>query len=192
MTDCNTRHENGSGVKKPLLQELLSSLLEDRPAKLKGLKLVELALVQQDAEVLQQRGGLAWLSRNTLEATDVASSKQVVELACKELFTTGEVVANSQAQSQIRVLEHVVDDLAACQTGVAVKNFHRLRVAFHAPVVDGIVSHKCNCVKGDPLPEGDFLFAPLRDAYRQNDMPRLNEARCGCRGALPAARIDQL
>ncbi|TNN77349.1 hypothetical protein EYF80_012463 [Liparis tanakae] len=39
---------------------------------------------------------------------------------------------------------------------------------------------------------GDFLFAPLRDAYRQNDMPRLNEARCGCRDVLPAARIDQL
>lgn len=55
---------------QPLLQELLSSLLEDRPAKLKGLKLVELALVQQDAKVLQQRGGLARLSRNTLEAAD--------------------------------------------------------------------------------------------------------------------------
>ncbi|TNN74888.1 hypothetical protein EYF80_014988 [Liparis tanakae] len=40
--------------------------------------------------------------------------------------------------------------------------------------------------------QGDFLFAPLRDAYRQNDVPRLNEARCGCRGVLPAARIDQL
>ncbi|TNN87838.1 hypothetical protein EYF80_001802 [Liparis tanakae] len=39
---------------------------------------------------------------------------------------------------------------------------------------------------------GDFLFAPLRDAYRQNDMSRLNEARCGCRDTLPAAGIDQL
>ncbi|TNN63866.1 hypothetical protein EYF80_025925 [Liparis tanakae] len=27
---------------------------------------------------------------------------------------------------------------------------------------------------------------------RQNDMPRLNEVRCGCRDALPAERIDQL
>lgn len=55
---------------QPLLQKLLSSLLEDRPAKLQGFELVELALVQQDAKVLQQGGGLAWLSGNTLEATD--------------------------------------------------------------------------------------------------------------------------
>lgn len=55
---------------EPLLQKLLSSLLENRPAKLQGLKLVELALIQQDAKVLQQGGGLAWLSWNALETTD--------------------------------------------------------------------------------------------------------------------------
>ncbi|TNN40474.1 hypothetical protein EYF80_049352 [Liparis tanakae] len=37
----------------------------------------------------------------------------------------------------------------------------------------------------------DFLFAPLRDAYRQNDMPRLNGS-LRLPGVLPAARIDQL
>ncbi|TNN66598.1 hypothetical protein EYF80_023132 [Liparis tanakae] len=37
----------------------------------------------------------------------------------------------------------------------------------------------------------DFLFAPLRDAYRQNDMPRLNGS-LRLPGPLPAARIDQL
>lgn len=118
-------------------------MLEDRPAKLQGLKLVELALVQQYTKVLQQRGGLSWLSWYALEATDgvwgsqdtlrkkrkrsvqfscyfrellidsvlidylwcigsdlgslrvVASSKQVVELACKQLFSASEVVADS-------------------------------------------------------------------------------------------------
>ncbi|TNN65405.1 hypothetical protein EYF80_024345 [Liparis tanakae] len=39
--------------------------------------------------------------------------------------------------------------------------------------------------------EGDFFFAPLRDAYRQNDMPRLNGS-LRLPGVLPAARIDQL
>ncbi|TNN64310.1 hypothetical protein EYF80_025440 [Liparis tanakae] len=41
------------------------------------------------------------------------------------------------------------------------------------------------------LSSRDFLFAPLRDAYRQNDMPRLNGS-LRLPGALPAARIDQL
>ncbi|TNN84800.1 hypothetical protein EYF80_004845 [Liparis tanakae] len=36
------------------------------------------------------------------------------------------------------------------------------------------------------LTQGDFLFAPLRDAYRQNDMPRLNGS-LRLPGALPAA-----
>lgn len=55
---------------QPLLQKLLSSLLEDGPAQLQGLKLVELALVQKDAKVLEQGGGLAWLGWDALEATD--------------------------------------------------------------------------------------------------------------------------
>lgn len=29
-------------------------------------------------------------------------------------------------------------------------------------MVDGIVSHKCNCVKGDPLPEGDVVRHGVR------------------------------
>lgn len=61
---------------QPLLQKLLSALLEDRPAKLQGLELVELALVQQDTKVLQQGGGLAWLIRNALETTDGVWSSQ--------------------------------------------------------------------------------------------------------------------
>lgn len=39
----------------------------------------------------------------------VAGSKQVVELACKELFSSGQVVADGQAKSQIWILEHVRD-----------------------------------------------------------------------------------
>lgn len=39
----------------------------------------------------------------------VAGSEQVVELACKELFSSGQVVADSQAKSQIWILEHVRD-----------------------------------------------------------------------------------
>lgn len=39
----------------------------------------------------------------------VASGKQVVELACKELFAASEVVADSQAESQVWILQHVGD-----------------------------------------------------------------------------------
>lgn len=39
----------------------------------------------------------------------VASSKQVVELACKELFAASKVVADSQAESQVWILQHVGD-----------------------------------------------------------------------------------
>ena len=55
---------------EPLLQQLLASLLEHGPAQLQGLKLVELALVQEDAEVLEQGRGLAGLGRDTLELPD--------------------------------------------------------------------------------------------------------------------------
>lgn len=34
-----------------------------------------------------------------------------------------------------------------------VEHFNRLRVAFHAPVVDGVVGYECYSVEGDPLPE---------------------------------------
>ena len=55
---------------EPLLQQLLASLLQHGPAQLQGLKLVELALVQQDAKVLEEGGRLARLGRNTLEPPD--------------------------------------------------------------------------------------------------------------------------
>lgn len=61
---------------QPLLQQLLASLLQHGPAQLQRLKLVELALVQQDPEVLEQRRGLARLRRNTLEAPDGVWSAQ--------------------------------------------------------------------------------------------------------------------
>ena len=61
---------------EPLLQQLLASLLEHRSAQLQGLKLVELALVQEDAEVLEQGRGLALLGRDTLEAPDGVGGAQ--------------------------------------------------------------------------------------------------------------------
>lgn len=55
---------------QPFLQQLLATLLQDGPAQLQRLKLVELTLVQQNAEVLQQWGGLARLSWDALKLTD--------------------------------------------------------------------------------------------------------------------------
>lgn len=55
---------------QPLLQKLLAALLQDRPAQFQRLKLVELALVQKNTKVLQERGGLTGLGRDTLELTD--------------------------------------------------------------------------------------------------------------------------
>lgn len=55
---------------QPFFQQLLAALLEDRPAELQRLKLIELALVQQDSKVLQERRGLARLGRNALETPD--------------------------------------------------------------------------------------------------------------------------
>lgn len=45
-------------------------MLQDGSAQLQRLKLVELALVQQNTKVLQQWRGLAWLGRDTLKLTD--------------------------------------------------------------------------------------------------------------------------
>lgn len=55
---------------QPFLQQLLASLLQDGPAQLQGLELVELALVEQNTKVLQQRRGLTWLGWDTLKLTD--------------------------------------------------------------------------------------------------------------------------
>lgn len=55
---------------QPFLQELFAALLQDGPAKLQRLKLVQLALVQQNPKVLQQGRSLTRLGRNTLEPTD--------------------------------------------------------------------------------------------------------------------------
>lgn len=51
----------------------------------------------------------------------------------------------------------VVDDLTARQAGVPVEDLDRLRVALHAPVVDGAVRHQGNRVERDPLPEGHVV-----------------------------------
>ena len=55
---------------EPLLQQLLASLLEHGPAQLQRLKLVELALVQEDAKILEKGRGLAGLGRDPLELPD--------------------------------------------------------------------------------------------------------------------------
>lgn len=61
---------------QPFLQQLLAALLQDRPAQLQRLKLVELTLVQQNPKVLQQWGGLTWLSWDALELTNGLCSAQ--------------------------------------------------------------------------------------------------------------------
>lgn len=61
---------------QPFLQQLLAALLQDRPAQLQRLKLVELTLVQQNTKVLQQWGGLTWLSWDALELTNGLCSAQ--------------------------------------------------------------------------------------------------------------------
>lgn len=61
---------------QPFLQQLLAALLEHRPAELQRLKLIELALVQQNAKVLEQRGGLSRLSWDALKATDCVRGSQ--------------------------------------------------------------------------------------------------------------------
>lgn len=40
---------------------------------------------------------------------------------------------------------------------MSVKDFDRLRVSLHAPMIDGVIGHQSNRVKGDPLPESDII-----------------------------------
>ena len=61
---------------EPLFKQLFAALLQHRSAQLQGLKLVELALIQQDAKVLEQGRGLALLGRDTLEAPDGVGGAQ--------------------------------------------------------------------------------------------------------------------
>lgn len=61
---------------QPFLQKLFAALLEDGSAQLQRLKLVELALVQQDSEILQKWGCLAGLGRDALEPADGVRSAQ--------------------------------------------------------------------------------------------------------------------
>ena len=56
-----------------------------------------------------------------------------------------------------RVVRSVVDDLTALQGGVTVEHLDRLRVALHAPVVDGQLGHDADRVHRDPLPEDAVL-----------------------------------
>ena len=55
---------------QPLLQQLFAALLQHRAAQLQRLILVELALVQQNAKVLQQRRLGAWCWWQLLESLD--------------------------------------------------------------------------------------------------------------------------
>lgn len=40
---------------------------------------------------------------------------------------------------------------------MTVEDFDRLRVALHAPVVDGVVRNQGHCVERDPLPESHVV-----------------------------------
>ncbi len=51
----------------------------------------------------------------------------------------------------------VVDDLAAVEVGVALKDLGRRRVALHRPVEDGLLGDQGNGLDVDPLPEDNVL-----------------------------------
>ena len=59
-----------------VLDQLLAALLQHRPAQLQRLELVQLALVEQDAEVLEQGRRDARLGRDLLELGDGLRSSQ--------------------------------------------------------------------------------------------------------------------
>lgn len=63
----------------------------------------------------------------------------------------------NQQQPLLLLVRSVVDDLTACQTGVAVEHFGGLGISLHAPVVDSRVRHQGDGVYRDPLPEHDVL-----------------------------------
>lgn len=55
---------------EPFLQQLLPALSENGPSEFKGLVFVQLALFQQNAKVLQNRGKSTRLHWNLLELVD--------------------------------------------------------------------------------------------------------------------------
>ena len=55
---------------QPLLDELFLALSQHGPAQLQCLMLVQLAALQQDPEILQQRGGLPGRGGHLLESQD--------------------------------------------------------------------------------------------------------------------------
>ena len=61
---------------QPFFQELFAALLKHWSTEFQGLEFVQLALVQEDSKVLEQRGSLARLGRNLLEFADRLRSSQ--------------------------------------------------------------------------------------------------------------------
>ena len=55
---------------QPLLKQLLPSLLQDGARQFDGFEVVELPLLEQDAEVLQDRRQPSWRCRRCLEGLD--------------------------------------------------------------------------------------------------------------------------
>uniref|UniRef100_A0A8W7PT82 Uncharacterized protein n=1 Tax=Anopheles coluzzii TaxID=1518534 RepID=A0A8W7PT82_ANOCL len=116
---------------QPLLAQLLAALRQHRAAQFERFVLVQLALIEQNAEVLQQRRRVrARLGRHLLELLDrlrraqdalrrdrrhlgrlrkLAVLEQLVKLAHEQILRAGQIVAHRHAQRQVRVLQHRVD-----------------------------------------------------------------------------------
>jgi len=113
-------------IADPLLQQLLLALLDDRLGQLQRLLRVELALLQQHAEVGEDGRRLPRRGRGLLEARDgvgraqdllrrlcgelggalvVALVHQVVELLHEELLGAGQVVTHGHLDSEREVVE---------------------------------------------------------------------------------------
>jgi len=110
---------------EPLLDHLRTLLLQHELAELESLGLIQLARLQQRAEVLQQRTRLPRLHGNVLElldrrlraqrlprarrerrrALDVAHPQKVVELPLEEIRGAGEVGAPRQPDAEINVVQ---------------------------------------------------------------------------------------
>ncbi len=76
------------------------------------------------------------------------------------------------------VVGAVVDDLAAVEVGVALKDLGRRRVALHRPVEDGLLGDEGDRLDVDPLPEDDVLRHRVRLHHRLHlDVEDLQRAR---------------
>ena len=64
---------------QPFLEELLSSLLQDRTSKLNGFKMIEFTLLEEDAEVLKNGGQTARRGGSRLEGfNDLSGSEDTL------------------------------------------------------------------------------------------------------------------